>query len=284
MSWGSVEQGNPASVLNSFNTEAIKLGALGVTVTISSGDDGVANSGCNCKSSQKTSLYNCACNYNSGSSNSQWTGTGTWTGTGYFPNFPATNPYITAVGATMGASGYPPAVGVAEIACQSQQGGIITTGGGFSTYYAQPSWQTSLVSTYFKTATAPTSGYNKNGRGMPDVAMIGVWYPVVVQNTTQSLFGTSASSPVFAALISLINAARKVKGLTSVGFINPTIYANQAKFNDVVSGYNKCCSYSGSKPSSATCCKAGFTAAKGWDPVTGLGSITYANLASIFGL
>jgi len=46
-----------------------------------------------------------------------------WTGRGYFPSFPATSPYVTAVGATMG-----PESGTEEIACQSQLGGVITTG------------------------------------------------------------------------------------------------------------------------------------------------------------
>ena len=44
-------------------------------------------------------------------------------GKGYFPSFPATSPYVTAVGATMG-----PESGDPEIACQSQLGGVITTG------------------------------------------------------------------------------------------------------------------------------------------------------------
>ena len=42
--------------------------------------------------------------------------TGTWAGTGYFPSFPASNPYVTAVGATMGAGGAVP-VGKPEVAC-----------------------------------------------------------------------------------------------------------------------------------------------------------------------
>jgi tripeptidyl-peptidase-1 len=219
MSWGSIEQDQSTSVLNSFNTEALKLGSIGVTVTISSGDDGVSNS-------------NCACTTNSGSSQSSWTGAGSWTGEGYFPNFPASCPYVTALGASMGAGGYPPAVGGTEIACQSQLGGVITSGGGFSTYYAQPTWQTSAVSTYlaqFNVSSTPASGYNKNGRGIPDMAMLGVYYQVVLAGSIISLFGTSCSSPVTSALVSLINAARAAKGLGSVGFMNPTFYTNTVR-------------------------------------------------------
>jgi len=46
-----------------------------------------------------------------------------WKGKGYFPSFPATSPYVTAVGGTQG-----PESGTEEIACQSQEGGVITTG------------------------------------------------------------------------------------------------------------------------------------------------------------
>ena len=36
---------------------------------------------------------------------SNWTdGNSSWSGMGYFPSFPATSPYVTAVGATMGTS------------------------------------------------------------------------------------------------------------------------------------------------------------------------------------
>ena len=41
-------------------------------------------------------------------------------GTGYFPTFPASNPYVTAVGATMGAEGgsVVPRLGQRDQACQ----------------------------------------------------------------------------------------------------------------------------------------------------------------------
>ena len=61
-----------------------------------------------------------------------------------------------------------------EIACQSQKGGVITTGGGFSTYYPTASWQTQQVTDYFNgLGTMPPEGYNVEGRAYPDVALIG---------------------------------------------------------------------------------------------------------------
>jgi len=281
MSWGSIEQGNSASSMTSFYNEAVSLAAVGVTVTVSSGDNGVASA----------AKY---CNVQSGSSISSWTGSSTWTGEGYFPSFPATCPYVTAVGATMG-----PEDGDPEIACQSQLGGVITTGGGFSTYFAQPSWQTDVVNGYFANLTSgeqPTSGYNPLGRGYPDVSFIGVDYQVIVQGVTETLFGTSASSPVFAAMISLLNAARLANNQSSVGFLNPTLYAfgsnntfgangtDVKPFNDVTSGNNKCVVYSGGDPSQATCCNSGFYSTYGWDPVTGFGSLQYTQLDPMFGV
>jgi hypothetical protein len=72
--------------------------------------------------------------------------------------------------------------------------------------------------------------------------------------------------------------------MSTIGYINPTLYSQNfsGNFNDVTSGYNKCCSYTGSNPSSASCCPSGFYASSGWDPVTGLGSIYYTTLSEMF--
>ncbi len=53
ISYGSDELKYTKSKMTSFNTEAMQLGLMGVTIFVSSGDDGVSN-------------YNCACNVNSG--------------------------------------------------------------------------------------------------------------------------------------------------------------------------------------------------------------------------
>ena len=81
---------------NSFNTEIIKICAMGVTVLAASGDDGAAGY-----------RYRSTCAYD--------------------PEFPATSPYVTAVGATMGVE-----KGTTEVACQKDLGALITSGGGFS--------------------------------------------------------------------------------------------------------------------------------------------------------
>lgn len=178
---------------------------------------------------------------------------------------------MTAVGATMG-----PETGSAEVVCSSSNNGVITSGGGFSVKVSRPSWQNNAVNYYLTAAAAstspPTSGYNSAGRGYPDVSLIGVNYQIYLDGAPAIVYGTSCSSPVFAAFVSLVNAARLKNNLTAVGFINPTLYSvgynntigvsniYNATFNDVTSGNTKCCA-SGSSPS---CCSSGFTALKGW--------------------
>lgn len=211
ISYGAIENELPKSMANAFNTEAMKLGVQGVTILVSSGDDGVANF------QARTNPKKC----------------------GYNPSFPASSPYVTAVGATQGAeSGNP------EIACTSDQGGVITTGGGFSTIFKAPSYQTSAVSGYFAALDRnqqPVSGYVTTGRGYPDVAMAGLNYEVVVGGKTYQVSGTSASSPVVAGMVSLVNADRIAAGKPSLGFLNPAIYQNGGAFsNDVTSGENNC--------------------------------------------
>lgn len=191
---------------------------MGVTVIASSGDDGVANYGCNCDSSKPAKFDNCACQQDTSSAwlNTQQTSYYTnnknttkfpeWTGVGYLPSFPASCPYVTAVGATQGNDNIVPLIDEGEQSCQSQLGGIITSGGGFSTYYKRPAWQELAASTYLSrvnsagSAIKPAPGYNPYGRGYPDISLLGVAYSVYIDATIFSLYGTSASAPAFAAM------------------------------------------------------------------------------------
>ena len=55
--------------------------------------------------------------------------------------------------------------GTAERGCQSDLGGVITSGGGFSKYYGMPSYQQSVVDNYKTIMTTPYTdsvpGYGK---------------------------------------------------------------------------------------------------------------------------
>ena len=275
ISWGTHEQAMHPTTMDSFNVATMQLAAMGISVLVATGDDGVSN-------------FRCSCTLDSSSYFSLWPEEReSWEGSGYFPSFPASSPYVTAVGGTMG-----PNTGDTEVACASTGGGVITTGGGFSTYYPTPDWQTEALEGYFaRTAgTPPASGYNPNGRGFPDVSLISTRYPTVMGGEAVLLYGTSASSPVLGGFLSLINAKREANGLPTVGWINPTLYhhgiraeadnAESSLFNDIVDGGNHCCSGSSS---GATCCTAGFDSATGWDPVTGWGSIDYWALETLLG-
>jgi len=247
ISYGSVETQNPAKSMKSFNTEACKLGLRRISIFIASGDDGVAN-------------VNARGNKN---------------GCGFAPSYPASCPYITAVGATMG-----PEKNSDEIACQSDKGGLITTGGGFSTAFDAPSWQKDAIDTYFKTAdNLPNKDhFASGGRGYPDISALGHNYPVTIGGKTAVVSGTSASSPVFAAIITLVNDQRLAAGKNPIGFLNPVLYSDalSGTFNDITSGNNRCAAGQ-FRP---VCCDEGFYTAKGWDPVTGLGSVDFEKFSA----
>ena len=65
--------------------------------------------------------------------------------------------------------------------------------------------------------------------------------------------GTSASAPLFASVISLINNERLQAGKSSLGFVNPALYANPQVLNDIVEGENYGCGFG----------KEGFSAVSG---------------------
>lgn len=67
--------------------------------------------------------------------------------------------------------------------------------------FARPGYQSYSIPTYFKRlSTQPVAGYNPNGRGYPDVALLGISYVTIVAGAMQRLYGTSCAAPVFAGL------------------------------------------------------------------------------------
>ena len=79
--------------------------------------------------------------------------------------------------------------------------------------------------------------------------------------------GTSASCPTFAGMIAVINDMRAAQGKPTLGFLNPALYAAPSALNDITKGTNDYGKKTG-----------GFTATKGWDPVTGLGTPDFQKL------
>jgi len=235
-----------------FSQEAAILGTRGVTIVVSSGNDGVAN-------------------YKAGTNSANC---------GFHPSFPANVPYVVTVGATTG-----PEFGTPEVACQSDKGSTVTSGGGFSTIFSQPSYQSSAVGKYLSNITLdssspPLSAFNSRGRAYPDVAMAGHNYQIRVGGKDFLVSGTSAATPVFAGILTLANNARLNSGKSSIGFVNPALYSlfesDPSIFNDITSGNNHCTS--AGKTGDVICCPLGFSCSKGWDPVSGLGSVNAGRL------
>ena len=125
----------------------------------------------------------------------------------------------------------------------------------------------------FFSCVCPTTG-----RGLPDVSLLGASYLFILNNSTSSFYGTSTSAPVFAGMVSLVNAARVAAGKPTLGWINPALYALSSQFvNDITVGDNKCTS--SYDDNGLICCAQGFKTAVGWDPVTGLGSVEQHNIS-----
>ena len=179
-----------------------------------------------------------------------------------YPSWPASSPWVTAVGATRFVN---QTVGAEEMA--SDQFG---SGGGFSTLFNQSHapWQAAAVAAYVAQGPSlpkfpPDGSFPPLGRATPDVSALGEGYQVYVRNNVQSVGGTSASSPAFAGFVSLLNEARRKAGKPQMGYLNPFLYANANCFTDVTKGTNAI--GRGTGPVAY-----GFAAAPGWDPATGL--------------
>ncbi|EIM82805.1 uncharacterized protein STEHIDRAFT_149190 [Stereum hirsutum FP-91666 SS1] len=175
------------------------------------------------------------------------------------PDFPAGCPFITAVGATQVSPNM--TVFDPESACEQ----VIFSGGGFSNIFNMPSYQADAVTSFLTNHPPPYSAkqFNNSGtsRAFPDLSANGYL-----------VFGTSASSPVVGSIIALINDARIAAGKGPVGFINPAIYSTDfaGAFHDITNGTNQGCG------------TVGFTAVKGWDPVTGVGTPNMTALMPLF--
>jgi len=192
-------------------------------------------------------------------------------GCGFFkkrfkPDFPGGSPFITVVGGTDFVTD---AIGD-ETAWSSG-------GGGFSDTFPIPDYQAKLVAAYKAAPDAKlpkASMWNNTGRGYPDIAALGgqkTPYCVVTMGKAEGVAGTSASCPTASSIFARLNGLRLASGGKPLGFLNPFIYQNSDAFNDVTSG----CNYGTAIITKTNC----FTAIKGWDAATGVGTPNYAELA-----
>ena len=179
-------------------------------------------------------------------------------GTVFNPQFPVDCPYVLAVGATQldpNATVNDPE-STARYPSEDNDLHQGSTGGGFSNYFSQPSYQSSAVEAYFAaydpgyptytyagngTIGANSGLYNRAGRGFPDVSANGRNWLDFVANEVGFSGGTSMATPVWASIITLINEERTAVGKGPVGFVQPVLYQHPEIFNDITSGSTPGC-------------------------------------------
>lgn len=211
-SYGDDEQTVPCSYARSVCNNFAKLGARGITLVFSSGDDGVGTNG--------------TCRSNDGLNKTQ-----------FIPAFPASCPYVTTVGGT---KNFP------EVVAFDHKNGY-ASGGGFSNYFARPWYQDKVVSAYIKGLDSSFDPYfNKSGRGYPDIAAQGYHFLTIWSGALTPLDGTSCAAPTVSSVLSLVNDALLAAGKPVLGFLNPWLYKKgYAAFTDVVKGSAVGCNETG---------------------------------------
>jgi kumamolisin len=168
-------------------------------------------------------------------------------------DFPASSPNVLSVGGTklVATNGSPASIAEETVwnEIQMKNG---ATGGGISAIFSKPDYQS--------TADVPVSVNPGHvvGRGVPDVAAVadpstGVVIMHVSGTKLEPIGGTSASAPLWASLIAILNQGLNAR----CGFLNPILYDQAAKgvLNDITSGNN-----------------GAYAAGPGWDACTGLGT------------
>lgn len=278
ISYGACEPSWSSSDLQWLTSLGQQANAQGQTIVAPSGDDGAAD-----------------CDYASG------TTPVTVAKQGLAVDLPAALPYATGVGGTTFSEGngtywnstnngrngsalyYIPEVAWNDTTYEIANGGSLSaSGGGVSTKFAKPAWQT---------------GTGVPGDGMRDVPDLSFGASVNhdgylicsngdcvtgFRNTDSTLDvagGTSAGVPIFAGMVALLNHKMGV----AQGNVNPRLYTlhNQAPyiFHDVTSGDNKVPCQAGTTdcPNGGS---IGYTAGAGYDQVTGLGSVDAYSLVN----
>ncbi len=220
------------AALQAINAALQAAAMAGITVCVSTGDDG---SGCNMPDSLA------------------------------HVEFPASSPFVLAVGGTMlngqQEEGWWQSPGQRSGNEQTAAAPGGATGGGVSAVFARPAWQTANIPSINAGAIA--------GRIVPDVAALAgpPLYQFTFKGQSIARGGTSASTPVWAALVARLNAALPAEKRQR--FLAPLLYRNGPSgapvgatgCTDIVSGDNA----SHPKPGK------GYPGQHGYDAVTGWG-------------
>ena len=171
-------------------------------------------------------------------------------------NFPASSPYVLAVGGTSlhVRTDTRGATQITEVVWND--GPSSGTGGGVSDYTARPAWQAGIV------PPSINPGHFV-GRAIPDVAANAdpnTGYYVRSGGQFRVVGGTSASAPLWAALIARLNAVHHAR----VGNFNALLYTTLGPANalrDITQGHND----------THGLLDGSYAAGPGWDACTGWG-------------
>lgn len=255
--------------INRANNELLKLAARRVTVVVASGDAG---------SPGRTS-EGCDGNFTLN------------------PVYPGSSPYVLSVGATYLAANNKTksfktplceqnqcATGDYHVPVMHDAVGW-TTGAGFGIYSSEgrPSWQDDAVKEYINSGVylPNRSTWNDQGRGYPDVTANGHNCPVLDAmgaGSYSDVDGTSCSAPLVASMIAILNAHQLRKGRSTLGFVNPLLYAAAGKgtgFGPVAWGNTSSTEYSDCPRGDGFVSPAKKTL---WNPVSGLGTLNITEL------
>ncbi|HEY6273059.1 MAG TPA: choice-of-anchor D domain-containing protein [Terriglobales bacterium] len=176
-------------------------------------------------------------------------------------SYPAEDVFVTAVGGTDLTTNGAGGPWSSETAWPDSSGGPADNG------FALPSWQSGIANS--------SNGASSTVRNLPDVAAEANFDNILCDDgtcTDNETGGTSYAAPRWAGFIALVNQQSVANGNSTVGFINPTIYAIglgtsfTSDFHDITSGNNN----NGRGKS--------FNAVTGYDLVTGWGSPNGQNL------
>ena len=309
ISYGLCEQQLDSATQKTLTSAGQQANAQGQTIVAPSGDSGAADcdtaTGTTPVTSAKHGLavdFPASMPYATSAGGSEFTGdtansSAPCTATRYWGGGACT---VSDTSAT--ALSYIPEMVWNDTATDIQNGGSLAAGGGgLSTLFTVPAWQSGLA--------AISNGM----RGVPDISfsasadhdgyLICSYDPTaqthsctcgfrnsctVSQNTSQGTFdstgGTSAAVPAFAAIVALLNQ----KMGTAQGNVNPALYALLANaapvFHDITTGNNivPCQLNTPNCPTSAPF-QFGYSAAAGYDLASGLGSVDVSALATAWG-
>lgn len=170
---------------------------------------------------------------------------------GYQPQqkFGAASPYVTSVGGVYNG----------DLRDGALQADSLTTGGfAASKQNKAGTWQTDAIAQFLATKGQRPAVIDKTQRSVPDVSAYDDEINIIQNGQETSLSGTSAACPMVAGMLASINDALASAGhKTTLGFVNPFLYANQAAFLDITKGNNR-----------------GIAAVVGYDPISGLGTFS----------